>query len=374
MGLMLTGVLHLQAQQMPDASDTTYVRFNTNLGNIDVQLLTHEAPLNTANFLSYVNDPTLPYTNIIVNRSVPNFIFQAGDFTLGAGPSINQSMPKAPVQGEHSLPGAFSNTRGTIAFALQAGDPDSGTNQWFFNERDNNNASALANLDSEGFTVFGVVANASSLAVMDAISNVPVYLPPNFFITQAKYDADTNPDPNAKPDDFAFGRIPLQNYDGSTTSLPVADFVLVNSITTLATTNFIAWQAAFQNDPNAATDSLPAAIPQNDHAPNLLKYFCGITGNQTMSLADQAKLPVAGKTTISGATYQTLTYHQRPNPVNVFMTLQSSTDLVTWAAPASIISQQTGTDSDGNSIIQLAVPAPTSGAQFLRLSLSQSPE
>ncbi len=89
-----------------------------------------------------------------------------------------------------------------------------------------------------------------------------------------------------------------------------------------------------------------------------------------MSLADQAKLPVAGKTTISNVIYQTLTYHQRPGAVGVAMAVQSSTDLQTWSTPGSMTTTQTGTDADGNAIMQVQVPAPVSGAQFLRLSLT----
>ncbi len=73
-----------------DPSDTTYVRFNTTLGNIDVQLLTHEAPQTVANFLYYVNNTTNTgnYCNVIINRNVPGFVFQGGAFNLiGAAPN-----------------------------------------------------------------------------------------------------------------------------------------------------------------------------------------------------------------------------------------------------------------------------------------------
>jgi uncharacterized protein (TIGR03437 family) len=50
--------------------------------------------------------------------------------------------------------------------------PNSATNQWFFNLA--NNASNLDNQNG-GFTVFGRVADAASLAVMDKIAAVPTY-------------------------------------------------------------------------------------------------------------------------------------------------------------------------------------------------------
>ena len=50
---------------------------------------------------------------------------------------------------------------------LRNHDPNSATNQWFFNLA--NNASTL-NFQNGGFTVFGRVANAAGLAVMDRIA------------------------------------------------------------------------------------------------------------------------------------------------------------------------------------------------------------
>ena len=57
--------------------------------------------------------------------------------------------------------------------AKVAGDPNSATSQWFFNESDAN----AANLDIQngGFTVFGRIMNSAGLATMDAIAAVPIY-------------------------------------------------------------------------------------------------------------------------------------------------------------------------------------------------------
>ena len=342
LGMALLGPVQLNAQT-PDPSDSTYVRFSTTLGNIDVLLLTHEAPLNVDNFMRYVNSNS--YNNTFFHRAIPGFIIQGGGYfwNTSTNPAqINAVTANAAVQGEPGI----SNQRGTLALALSNG-PNSGTTNWFFNLADN--SSALdGTIDGGPFTVFGVVANASSLAVMDAIANTPTY---NFG------------DP--------FATLPLMNYNTADSNLPLSDFIYLNSITTLTTTNFTAWQSAFSGDPNAATDSLPAATPQNDGATNLLKYFCGITANASMSAANRAKLPVGGKTTVSGTTYQTLTYHQRPNMVGVFATVQVSTDLQTWSTATTATTTQTGTDPDGDSIMQVQLAIPAGGRQFVRLSLSQ---
>src|SRR5688572_27969854 len=56
------------------------VRFETNLGNIDVNLLSNTAPLTVANFLRYVNRGD--YSNSVFHRSVANFVIQGGGFRV----------------------------------------------------------------------------------------------------------------------------------------------------------------------------------------------------------------------------------------------------------------------------------------------------
>jgi cyclophilin family peptidyl-prolyl cis-trans isomerase len=229
LGLGLLGLLTCQAQNTPDASDTTYVRFNTSLGNIDVLLLT---PLNVANFMTYVNNGD--YAGSLFHRAIPGFIIQGGNYKFSNGSLTTVASNPPTVAGEHGVANtnAFSNVRGTLTLALSNG-PDSGTTSWFFNLVDNNNATADNNLDQSAgggpFTVFAVVADASSLAVMDAIAAVP---------------------------NFDFGspldNLPLQNFtqadyqayvDGTNQSIPFVDFVYTNSISVLST--YTNWEAPF---------------------------------------------------------------------------------------------------------------------------------
>lgn len=179
----------------------TFVRFHTNLGDIDVTLLSSAAPNTVANFLKYVDRGS--YNNSIIHRSVPGFIFQGGGFQLQNHTTV--AIPQdAPVVNEYSV----SNTRGTIAMAQLGGDPNSATNQWFFNETDN---SQNLNSQNGGFTVFGRVLNSAGLAVMDKIAAVPV----------------PSPGPFASPLD----QIPLFNYGGGT--VQDENYVQVLSITRL---------------------------------------------------------------------------------------------------------------------------------------------
>lgn len=180
-----------------------FALFDTTLGTIPVLLTPATTPKTVANFQSYVNKGA--YTNSVVHRSVPGFIWQAGGFQLSSKPDITPTPTDAPVQNEFGA----SNVRGTIAMAKQGGDPNSATSQFFFNESDGN----ASNLDNQngGFTVFGRVVGASGLAVMDAIAAAPV----------------PSPGPMASPLDAA----PLLNYQTGTAVQP-SNLVLIKNVTT----------------------------------------------------------------------------------------------------------------------------------------------
>jgi len=176
------------------------VRFNTDLGVIDVVLLQNVAPLNVANFLTYVNSGA--YDASFIHRSVPNFVIQGGGFKFVSGKNV--PIPaNAPVMNEFHV----SNTRGTLAMAKVAGDPNSATNQWFFNESDAN-AGPPASLDTQngGFTVFGKIINSTGLTTMDTIAAVHI-----------NHDFSS-----------PFDSIPLLNYtDGSGAAIHNANLVNV---------------------------------------------------------------------------------------------------------------------------------------------------
>jgi len=142
---------------------TTVVRFDTNLGSIDVRLYEEATPLSVANFLNYVS--TDSWDGTFVHRSIPGFIVQGGGFSLTPDVFNTTSVTtNAPVQNEPGI----SNLRGTLAYAKLGNDPNSATSQWFFNLDDNS-----ANLDfqNEGFTVFGRVLG-EGLAVVDSIATL----------------------------------------------------------------------------------------------------------------------------------------------------------------------------------------------------------
>lgn len=141
--------------------------FTSNSGNFCMKLLDRQAPETVSNFINYINSGA--YTNGIFHRSVPGFVIQGGGYKLvnnANGTSISAVTTFAPVLNEY----AVSNTRGTVAMAKVANDPNSATSQWFVNLSNN-----AANLDSQngGFTVFAKILY-NGMDVFDAIARLPI--------------------------------------------------------------------------------------------------------------------------------------------------------------------------------------------------------
>lgn len=162
------------------------------MGAWDVRLYNTATPLTVANFLNYANSGR--YNDTFIHRSVPGFIIQGGGYTFVDGAGVSTVVKDAAVQNEY----AISNLRGTIAMAKLGGDPNSATNEWFFNLADN---SANLNNQNGGFTVFGRVLGAGMTPV-DAIAALP------------RVNAGS-----------PFDNLPLRNY---TSPNPIQDANLVN--------------------------------------------------------------------------------------------------------------------------------------------------
>lgn len=189
------------------SSNATIVLFETQFGDIEVNLYDQDTPQTVANFLQYVDDGNgiSAYSNVIIHRSVDNFIIQGGGFVYNGGSSLNdQDLPLDNIAANPAVVNepVFSNVRGTIAMAKLSNNVNSATNQWFFNLANN-----AANLDDQngGFTVFGEVVE-SDLAKLDQIAAVQ------------KYDKGGT-----------YTSLPLDNYDG--TSVPDnSNLIVITSI------------------------------------------------------------------------------------------------------------------------------------------------
>lgn len=153
------------------AQGRSIVRIDTNLGKIDVELYDEAAPITVANFLRYIANGS--YDGTFISRSISNFVIQGGGYRNVQGlivrlPSLD------PILNEFSP--SRSNLRGTIAMAKLENNPNSATNEWFFNLADNS-----TNLDSQngGFTVFGHVMG-NDMAIVDAIAALETWDLGNF--------------------------------------------------------------------------------------------------------------------------------------------------------------------------------------------------
>jgi cyclophilin family peptidyl-prolyl cis-trans isomerase len=158
LAVLLPGAFAFQAS-------ATVVRFQTSLGDIDVQLYDAATPISVDNFLSYVTSNRYDGTFIHRVPQLPgggsaDFVVQGGGYLLNNSIFAATAVVADPPIGAEPL---FSNTRGTLAVAKHA---LGATSQWFFNVADN------SFLDSQDFTVFGRVLG-DGLSVVDAINDLP---------------------------------------------------------------------------------------------------------------------------------------------------------------------------------------------------------
>jgi cyclophilin family peptidyl-prolyl cis-trans isomerase len=229
------------------------VHFDTNQGGIDVQLDDQKTPLTVNNFLSYVKSGA--YTDTIFHRSVPNFVVQAGGFAFHTNPSRVDTIPaNAPVLNEPGI----SNTAGTIAMAKLGNDPNSATNQFFFNLADNS-----SNLDNQngGFTVFGQVTG-NGMSVVNALAAIP---------TQDRSSVNG-----------AFTNLPLNNYPqppagNFPTDTTAANYALINSVSITRYSDQLTFSVLNNSNPSLVT---PTVAGNN----LTLTYAAGQKGTATLTV------------------------------------------------------------------------------------------
>lgn len=160
-------------------TNATTVQFQTVMGDFEVNLFDKATPKTVENFLKYVNAGA--YEDTVIHRSVPNFIVQGGGYNYSGAMPL-KAIPQYPAVVNEPV---YSNRRGTIAMAKLGNNPNSATNQWFINLKDNS-----GNLDRQngGFTVFGQVTG-NGMAIIDAMAAL------------SRFDKGT-----------VLGELPLRNY------------------------------------------------------------------------------------------------------------------------------------------------------------------
>lgn len=190
--LVISALILLPAASRVPAANTI-VRMQTDLGSLDIELFDDITPITVANLLNYVNDGD--YEGTFFHRVVDGFVVQGGGYvfdgpenTFFAG-GTSEIPTDDPIVNEYNI----SNTRGTLAMAKSANDPDSATSQWFFNLADNSE-----NLDNQngGYTVFAQVLGGG-MDVIDAIAGLPVCAEVFLPIACGQFANTPTVDPNA---------------------------------------------------------------------------------------------------------------------------------------------------------------------------------
>lgn len=134
------------------------VKFETDMGDIVVELDRRRAPITVNNFLRYVEKGS--YDDTIFHRIIPNFAVQGGGYDKDyvAKPSFGTIINESG--------NGLKNDMYTIAMARQD-DPHSANRQFFFNVIDN----AFLNPGRDwGYAVFGLVVQGAE--VVDAMAQV----------------------------------------------------------------------------------------------------------------------------------------------------------------------------------------------------------
>jgi peptidyl-prolyl cis-trans isomerase A (cyclophilin A)/peptidyl-prolyl cis-trans isomerase B (cyclophilin B) len=149
-----------------DPSDSSsawdYVLMTTNKGDILLRLNKTLAPVSTANFLKYAKAGE--YNGTIFHRVISDFMIQGGGFNT----DYEKRTSGTGIKNEWT--NGLKNQNYTIAMARVGGNPDSATNQFFINVKDNGFLDRPQG-DGAAYAVFGHVI-AGKKAV-DAIRDAP---------------------------------------------------------------------------------------------------------------------------------------------------------------------------------------------------------
>jgi peptidyl-prolyl cis-trans isomerase B (cyclophilin B) len=138
------------------------VVMETSKGTIKIELYQDKAPVTVKNFLDYVD--ARHYDGTIFHRVIPDFMIQGGGMEPGLTP---KGGGRASIVNESS--NGLKNERGTIAMARTSA-PNSATDQFFINVKNNGFLDRERAEDKVGYCVFGKVTEG--MDVVDEIRYV----------------------------------------------------------------------------------------------------------------------------------------------------------------------------------------------------------
>ncbi len=134
--------------------------FETNMGNIHIDVDIDKAPITAQNFINYANEGF--YDGTIFHRVINSFMIQGGGFNE----DMIQKSTKAEIENEAK--NGLKNNKYTISMARTAA-PHSASSQFFINTSDNAFLD-YPGQDGWGYCVFGEVAEGQE--VVDKINAV----------------------------------------------------------------------------------------------------------------------------------------------------------------------------------------------------------
>jgi uncharacterized repeat protein (TIGR03803 family) len=153
---------------------------------------------------------------------------------------------------------------------------------------------------------------------------------------------------------------------GNTSYAPATESTQIFTVPAIPLISFATWETN-----NGIASTPPAATPENDGVPTLLKYLYDINPNGTMSVADRGALPTVGRdtTTTPGTTYLTLTYRQYASETGITINFQTSPDLQTWTTVTPDVDKAVGV-SGSDTIMEVGVDISGVSKEFVRLNVT----
>ena len=161
----LVGLLPAAAQDRKNP----VVIMDTSMGKVTIELFPEKAPITVKNFLKYVDEKH--YDGTVFHRVIPDFMIQGGGFMPGMQPVKNKY---AAIKNEAG--NGLENKRGTIAMA-RTSVPDSATDQFFINVKDNAALDRAKAGDGVGYAVFGQVIDGMDVVdKIKAVKTIPEFI------------------------------------------------------------------------------------------------------------------------------------------------------------------------------------------------------
>ena len=149
--------------------------------------------------------------------------------------------------------------------------------------------------------------------------------------------------------------------------------VMVTGVTGSNGSPYQAWAAGYFSaaEQGDASVSGPRATPAGDGITNLMKYALGLAPKQS----GVAGLPQVGSVQVGAQSYLSLTYTRRVASSDVTLSVEASSDLLSWTSGAGVTTTvSTTTSADGASqtvTVRDQTARSAAARRFLRLKVSQ---